>query len=204
MEVLDYVVSSIAVTFLPQREGPQSLSGEAFSQFMNRPIPNRSPDGSLVVTSNRDQIEVILSPGKVDVRDLSGDPDRAKLKLPTVLIRMWEQLQQTEVLSYGINFIVQVEMQDPQNWMGETFLRPDLNEKLAVQPRSDAVHLSFDEADTTRLIRLQVPDASHILVNSNDSRAITVIPDVQELQDNLETQRNKLETLLTNLGIVAE
>lgn len=71
IEALEFVASTVAVVYAPHFQPNSPVSGQALAQFLNRPTANTAPDGSLVITSHRDQLEVLLTGPKVDVRDVS-------------------------------------------------------------------------------------------------------------------------------------
>ena len=200
-ESLDFIASTIAVLFEPTDLGPLPIDRRTLAEFMHMPNPSQSTDGSLVITSNRDQLEVGLYPGKVDVRDFSGTPNRDKPNVPSVLHGIWPILGAKNARSYGVNFVISVTQEDPVAWLAKTFLNERVGSIFPKPLRSDTVHVSFDQRDITTTVRFQaIPDGT-IMTNFNASQDISELPDEEYLLNGIKDQNIVILELLRNLGL---
>ena len=199
-ETLDYVASTVAVIFEPQPQASLSLNGEALARVMHLPTPNYAPDGSLVINSRRDQVEVALSPNKVDVRDVGLGTDNNE-KIPRILHGVWALLRPEGLRSFGINFVVSVPRENPGGWIAQTFLSQRLWEIIQLPYNSDAVRISYQRPDKRITIRFESGPDSTVIINFNASQEITDLPEREILEKDIAAQRAVLVSLLEALEI---
>ena len=203
-ESLEYIVSTVAVLFDNPAEGQFTLSREDVAQVIRIPTLSYPPDGSVVVQSHRDQVEVALVPGKVDVRDVSGYSDETPAKLSRILHGIWPLLRAGRAKSFGINFVASWESQDPKAWIGNRFLHPGLKGNLGEELSSDTVHLSFTRMAKAITIRFQAVGGSTLLSNFNASEDLMELPSPERVEEDMKSQRNLLVNLFDDLGIARQ
>ena len=160
-------------------------------------------DGSLVIGSNRDQMEVSLSPVKMDVRDVSGHADRISTTIPQALKGAFSKLSPTGVRSYGINFILESDVEGEgraDTWIGQHFLSENLADDIGPGLSSDSIALSFTQGLKTHTIRLNVVGNNKVVINTNVSQQTGVLPSSDELATEMDEQYSNLMELLKEIG----
>ena len=160
-------------------------------------------DGSLVIGSNRDQMEVSLSSVKIDVRDVSGRADRISTSVPQALQSVFSKLSPTGVRSYGINFILESDIDGEERadiWVGQHFLSESLAEDIGPGFSSDSIALSFTRGLKTHTIRLNVVGNNKIVINTNVSVQTVVLPGSDALATEMDEQYCSLMELLKKIG----
>ena len=183
---------------------PERLTGDTFREIMSGVLNvGQTVDGSVAITSTRDQMEVRLSPSKVDVRDLSGQPKRVPKEIPRVITKVWDLLQDPVMKSYGINFVLEVPMAEPKVWLGDRFLATSLKSELD-DLSSDQISISFEQKIKTQTIRFQAVRDSRININSNASQTAESLPALEQLQDELAAQYEALIALLDKFGVKSQ
>ena len=199
---LDLVVSTVAVIFESPLQPPASISSQDVGEFLRLPSLGYSPDGSLAINSHRDQIEVLLSANKLDVRNVSGEHDKGVERVPAAVHGMCELFSTSAPKSFGVNFIVSVEQSEPRSWMAETFLRGDLASVLEDSPGSDMLSFVYVRGVKTITVRFDVRPGFGINVNYNASEEISALPGREELGSDLDAQKANLDDLLRALGLL--
>ena len=203
MGPIELLTTTIAVVFDPAPPPDIQLS-EAFRRFMRVPLNiSQGLDGSLMVVSNRDQIEVSLSPNKADVRDVSGIVERAQTTVPKVLAGVSEILSSSKTRSYGINFLFECNLdgdEDADAWLGRIFVDDRIVEVLGTSPSSDSIMISYGNGSKVQTIRLRVGDQRRIVANSNASEEIDTLPDNEKLEREIISQYHYLTELLRKVG----
>jgi len=155
----------------------------------------------VAITSARDQIEVHLASNKVDVRDLSGELDQAQSKVPRILNEFLAVLSSPPVTSYGVNFILDIRIQEPDQWLANHLLDPTLSGKLGTQLSSQLVVLIFNQPPKIWTVRFESRDSSRININLNASEGVRVLPGLERLAEDMVTQLEAVHKLLTRLGL---
>jgi hypothetical protein len=202
-ESVELVVSTAAAVFEPPLQPSGPLSGQAMAKFLHMPSPGYSPDGSLAINSHRDQIEVFLLPSKIDVRNVSGNFEKGYEKVPEVLHGMCELLGADPPKSIGINFVVSVPKDDPEDWIGRRFLNEYLSSTLKVSPASDAISFNYERGNKVITVRFEARPESAITVNFNASEQVTTLPGQAELAVDAWDQWGIFSELLKALDVLS-
>jgi hypothetical protein len=198
---IELILSTIAVLFQPISV-QTSVSEQKVSAILRRPFGiGATAEGAVAITSTRDQIEVHLASNKVDVRDLSGELDQAQSKVPRILNEFLAFLSSPPVTSYGINFLLDIPMQQPDQWLANHLIAPALSGELETQLSSRLVVLAFSHPPKVWTVRFESRDDSRINVNLNASEAVSVLPGLEPLAQDMVTQLGALRKLLTRLGL---
>ena len=201
VQSLEFVASTVAVVYNPQFEPKSPVSAQAIGQFLQRPTVNLSPDGSVVITSHRDQVEVVLSANKVDFRDVSGRDERVYEKIPGVLHELCLLLSDDPPKSFGINFIVSVPKENPSAWIAQKFLTKDLNSFIQAPLESDTVSVIYKQSDKRVTVRFEPSPESTVIVNFNASEEVTKLPGQEEMATDIKFQQRALLDFLAALEI---
>ena len=187
------MVVTIAVLFEPLSSAP-SLRENDLTDILKRPIGiGQTPDGMIIVSSNRDQAEIVLALNKIDVRDLSGDIAIAKTRIPQRLSAFLQLISPSSLTSFGLNFVTEIPVADAQKVVADSFLDPDLIGRAESEVRSDSVSLSFRHASEKEwTLRFGTRGNEAVTVNFNASEAAVSLPEDDELGRQLETQYEQL------------
>ena len=197
----EFVTSTVAVLFMPQFQPKSPVSAQALGEVLHRPTANMAPDGSVVITSHRDQVEVVLSGPKVDVRDVSGSADKTHEKIPSVLHGICRLLSDEAPRSFGINFVVSVPNENPSAWIGQKFLNKELNSIIQTPLESNIVSVIYNQSNKRATVRFEPGPESTVVVNFNASQEITKVPGEEEIATDIKSQRTALLDLLEALEI---
>lgn len=108
-------------------------------------------------------------------------------------------LSNPPILSYGLNFIVEVARENPDQWIGSKLLNPALAEDIDPPISSSLTVLKFNRQPKTLAVRFESrPDSIH--VNMNVSEQTDTLPDHDQLGKELGEQFQALADLINRLG----
>lgn len=194
------VVSTIAVIVEPSADFNPNLSQDQITSVLSRPITvGQTADGQVSINSSRDQMDVHLLGNKLDVREGSGEIARAQTKIPTVLYGFLDMLSNPPITSYGVNFIVEVARDNPDQWIGSKFLNPALIKDIEPTISCSLTVLKFNREEKTLVVRFESrPDS--ISINFNASEQTNTLPDPDQLGKELGKQFQGLADLINRLG----
>ena len=198
----DLLVSAVAVVYDPV-PAPDDLSIDTFRDFLRPPLNLYPPTDSLRVASSRDQMEVLLSPVRVEVRDLSGDIEKSRAKVAEVLTGVVGILPEPRFRSYEIDLFLESyagEDEDVEAWLGQRFLRESLQEDLGVGVSCDNVTVTYEREDWTQTIELEAVTGSRVIIRFYSRQDITDLPDRDDLQVDVQAQHEYLSALLQKVG----
>lgn len=202
LDSIELVLSTIAVIFKPPLlQG--DISAEQVGAILKRPITVASGPNLTTFSSMRDQIDVLLLPNKLDVRELSGDVKLAKSALPRILVEFMGILSNPAITSYGINFIVEVKLEDPRRWLGSSFVSPSMIETLGQPIQLPMLSLQLDHPPKAWLVRFEVLPNNVLTVNFNASESPDVLPSEDVLATNVKEQYAAFIGFLRQIGIGA-
>ena len=201
IEELEFVASTVAVVYAPHFQPKSPVSGQALSQFLNRPTANTAPDGSLVITSHRDQLEVLLTGPKVDVRDVSGTYENTHERIPSVVRGICRLVTDDSPISFGINFVILVPKQNPRGWIADRFLDRNLASTIDTPVESAGISLTYDQLGKRITVRFEPTPESSVMVNFNASEEITTLPEQERLATDIKALRASLLQFLDTLDI---
>lgn len=194
---IDIMMSTIAVITAPPAQ-PRSMDQKDLQKVLTRPLAiGQSPEG-LLVSSQRDQIEVIAGGNKVNVRDLSGQPRFFESKIPPIL-RFF--LGSSQINSYGVNFIVVVPRVEPLQWMRDNILSSQISERTQKTLIGGAGTLKIAFEHKTWNIKLEPGEGDTINVDFNASEETQQLPDDARLCQELQEQFDALLQFLNDLRL---
>ena len=191
------IMSTIAVMTAPPAQ-PRSINQKDLQQVLARPLAiGQSPEGVLV-SSQRDQIEVIVGGNKINVRDFSGEPRFSESKIPSIL-RFF--LGPSQINSYGVNFLITVPRVEPLQWIRDNILSPQISERTqkTLIGGSGTLKIAFEHK--TWNIKLEPGEVDTINVDFNASEETQQLPDDARLCQELQEQFDDLLRFLNDLGL---
>lgn len=186
---IDLILSSVAALFeptAPQRSVP--LTDADLRTILRRPMNISQGSEGFMISSSRDQIEVQVGPNKIDVRELSGEIDNGKSKIPRIINGLGGLLQLSKIQTYGINFIVEVAVERPHEWIGDNLLNKELAARFGTSTSSNLITLVLDHPpaasdplNSTWTVRFEARPGGRLNVNFNASRHIDKLPEDGQL-----------------------
>ena len=202
MNDIENLMSTIAVVF-PHLVSIE-LDEEMLTVPLNSPINvSQLPDGGTLISGARSQMEVVLHPNKVNVRELSGDLRLGAEKIPEVVHSFLDFLKVESPSSFGINFLMEVSSDDPAEWIGGTFLAQSLAGTLkpASQLRSNQLDIVLDRPPKVWTIRFQAWRNSKIRIVFNASQELegNLLHPSESLAGQILDQGQQLTELLSGL-----
>ena len=203
MSPAELLVSTIAVVHDAATPQTNPFSEEKLRGLVRPPLNVLPTMDSFRVVSNRDQIELVLSSVRSEVRDFSGDVDKASSRISEVLTGVMGLLAEPVVRSYGVNFLLESryeETEDVAAWLGQHFLRDDLKGELGTPVSCDAITFSYDREGKSHTIDIEITGDSTLTINSNASEHTEALPNKSKLEVELKSQHDYLFDLLRKVG----
>lgn len=195
-----YMMASTIAAATKEPAQPVPIDPKAMEAILARPIAvGASPDG-LLFSSQRDQIEAILSGNRIDVRDVSGKLTFEESKIPKVLVSLLELLK-LETVSYGINFLITLPREKPASWIKDNVLARQIEKKTGKKLVGGAAVLRVTAQPKIWNIKLEPSEEQTIQVNFNASEQVGQLPDQKRLREELQEQLDAFLTFLTSLGL---
>lgn len=199
IDKIDVTISTIAVLTEPSQQA-LAFDQKELEQVLTRPLSVVQSPVSLVVTSQRDQLEAVLSGNKINIRDLSGRTDFLPSKIPTVL-NFFIQKSGLQVISYGVNFIITVPCVQPAQWIAKNLISSRVLEKTGKTPIGRMCVVSVMSGHKTWNIKLEPIDDSMLNVDFNASEETQQLPDVNTMLDEMQEQFDGLLEFLNHLEL---
>lgn len=199
VEKIDVTMSTIAVLAVTP-EQPMSISQKELEDVLRRPVSVVQSPAALVVSSQRDQIEAILSGNKTNIRDLSGRKDFSESKVPTILHFFIQRLP-SRITSYGLNFVMSVPCAKPARWISDNILSPQITEKTGKTLVGGAGTLKLEVGSKTWNVKFDPGDNEVISVDFNASEQTEELPEPNRLREELQEQFDELLEFLDSLEL---
>jgi len=192
------VTSTIAVTH--EIPADKNVNIKDLEQFLSPPLTvGVTPEGTMI-SSQRDQIEIVTSNVKTNVRDLSGKTDFVASKGGGILNWFVTNFE-LKINSYGINFILRVSCSTPRQWITENILSSRISERTGNKLTGGAALISLDASPKTWNIKFEPINDDKLAVDFNASEKTVTLPAADILCSELKTQWELLAKLLGNLGL---
>lgn len=192
------VMSTIAIT----HEVPKAknVNPKELEQILDPPITiGVGPEGS-IFGSQREQIEIIATNTKTNVRDLSGKKDFAGSKVGVILNHFVTKFG-LKVNSYGVNFILSVSCPTPGQWIMNNILSSSISEKTSRKLVSGAAAISLEAERKTWNMRFEPVDDNKLAVDFNASEKTAELSEADALIGELKVQWELLLKFLGDLGL---
>lgn len=192
------VMSTIAVTHeVPE---PKNVNVKDFEQFLGPAITVGGSVAGTVISSQREQIEIIIANNVTNVRDLSGRKDFSASKVGMIL-EFFVGNYGLKINSYGVNFILRVPCLEAQKWIRENILSSRISEKTGKELVGGVGTMSVKSGRKTWNIKFESTEDKKIAVDFNASQKINKLPNADVLRDELKKQWNSLVKFLSDLGL---
>lgn len=182
---IDISMATIAIiTALPQQSG---INQQELEQILTPPLTiGQSPEG-LLVSSQKDQIQVIAGGTKTNVRDLSGHKGFSRSKIPTILSFFVTRFE-LQVTSYGVNFIINVPCIEPEKWVCDNILSSQVSQKTGETLIGGSATIKVASGQKIWNIKFEPKGDKVINVDFNASEDAQQLPGQKRLREELQEQ----------------
>ena len=195
----DISQSTIAVVIQPPVSPPNFEESDLRSLLRPPYSIGQASAGESILSSARDQVEVIFTPSKINVRDLSGKDNFDDSRVPEIL-HLFVYKYGTLIRSFGINFVILIENPDPQRWIRKVLLNPSLEAKSGFSLLGGQARVSLQSGPKTWNIGFQQIQEENVLeLNFNSSEMASELSPIVELQRSMNDQLDKLRELMRKL-----
>lgn len=195
-----YLVMS-TVALLHEIPELKNINIKDFEKFLSPPISAVaiSPVGTLI-SSQRDQTEILIANNKTDFRDLSGRKDFSSSNIGKIVEYFVSEFQ-LKVDTYGINFILKVPHSEPLKWVMENILSSEISNKTGKKLVGGKGTISLKSGSKIWNIEFEATEDNKIGVNFNATEKWDKVPSDDALRDELNKQWNSLVKLFGDLGL---
>ncbi len=193
------VMSTVAI--LHEIPEPKNINIKDLEKLLSPPITAvaSSPVGTLI-SSQRDQIEILIANNKTDFRDLSGRKDFSSSNIGKMVEYFVSEFQ-LKVNTYGINFILRVPHSEPRKWITENILSPEISSKTGKKLVGGKGTVSLKSGRKTWNIEFDATEDNRIGVNFNATEKGDKVPSTEALRNELNKQWNLLVKLFSDIGL---
>ena len=198
LKKIDISMTTIAIiTALPQQS---AISQQELEQILTPPlIIGQSPEGMLI-SSQKNQIQVIVGGIKTNVRDLSDRKTFSKSKIPAILDFFVKRFT-LQVTSYGINFVINVPCIEPAKWIGDNILSTQVSQKTGETLIGGTATIKIASGQKTWNIKFEPKGDKVINVDFNASEDTQQLPNQKRLREELHEQFHALLKFLDKLEL---
>ncbi len=192
------VMTTIAITHeVPE---PKNINVKDFEQLISPPITVANSPAGMLISSQREQIEVLIANTKTDFRDLSGRKDFSSSKIGEV-VKYFTSKFGLKTNTYGVNFVLRVPYSEPEKWIVENVLSSRILEKTGKVLVGGAGTVSLKSGSKTWNVGFGKTDDNKIGVNFNASEKRVKLPGSVALGNELKKQWDLLVEFLSALGL---
>ena len=193
-------MSNIAVlTEIPDQ--PVSIDQNTFGHMLTPPLNiGQTIGGQLVISSPRDQLEVVLVGNRIEVRDLSGKTEFSERKIPK-LVGDLLQFITAPVKGYGINFHLTIKHDNAAQWLVDLIFSHEIKERTGKSLVGGSATLRMEHKSKMWQITLQPRSVSELQVDFNAHENTQQLPQEEHLQGEMAEQFDALLETLTDLGL---
>lgn len=192
-------MSTIALLSLPSQQ-PTNINQKDLEGVLTSPLLIGQSGPTLIISSQRDQIEVLSAGNMLNVRDLSGRSEFSESKVPAVL-DFFFRLSTPRISSYGVNFIITVPRSEPGQWIRDNILAAQISVKTQKTLLGGSAMLKIAADPKTWNIKLEPKEDNKISVDFNASEDTQGLPDPERLRQEMGEQFESMLRFLTELGL---
>lgn len=179
----------------------KNVNAKEFESILNPPLTIGESLAGTMISSQRDQIEVIVAATKTNVRDLSGGKSFASSNVGKVM-EFFKNYFNLNINSYGINYNLRVPCPDSKKWIIANILSPVISETTGKVLVGGAGAVSLEAGAKTWNIKFEPTDDNKINIDFNASEITHVLPDANSLREELQEQWDLLVEFLQGLNLV--
>ena len=193
------VMSTVAI--LHEIPEPKNINIKDFEKLLSPPINAvASLPVGMLISSQRDQVEILIANNKTDFRDLSGKKDFSSGKIVELVEYFVSELQ-LKINTYGINFILKVNRSRSDRWIVENILCSEISKKTGKKLLGGKGTISMKSGRKTWNIEFEASEVDKIGVNFNATEKGDKVPSDGALTTEIKRQWNSLVKLLGDLNL---
>lgn len=195
-----YLVMS-TVALLHEIPEPRKIDIKSFEKLLSPPV-NVVPiiTGNTVINSQRDQIEILVSDGKTDIRELSGKTNFNSSKIGE-LIEYFIKEFNLIINTYGINFIIKIPNSNPKKWIVDNILSAKLAKKTGKKLIGGKCTISLKSGVKIWNIGFDA-DGKNVQLNFNASEKTDKTITSKKITDEINKQWGLLSEYLIEIGLL--
>ena len=195
---VDLSMATIAIVTAPPEQS--GINQQELEQILTPPLMiGQSPEG-LLVSSQKDQIQVITGGIKTNVRDLSGRRTFSRNKIPAILHFFIDRLK-LKVTSYGVNFIINVPCIESIKWIGDNIISNQVSQKTGKTLIGGMATVKMASGQKTWNIKFEPSSGKMVQVDFNASEETQQLPNQPRLREELQEQYHALLGILDALEL---
>ena len=192
------VMSTIAILTAPPQQS--AISQQEVEQILTPPLTIGQTSEGLLVSSQKDQIQVIAGGNRTNVRDLSGRKTFSRNKIPSILHFFVDRFK-LQLTSYGVNFIINVPCIEPVKWIGDNIISSQVSQKTKKTLIGGTATVKIAAGQKTWNIKFEPSGDKMIEVNFNASEETQQLPNQLRLREELQEQYHALLGFLDALEL---
>ena len=191
-------MTTIAILAAPPQQS--NINQQEFEQILTPPLTiGQAPEG-LLVSSQKDQIQVLAGGTKTNVRDLSGRKTFSRNKIPSILHFFVDRFK-LQVTSYGVNFIIKMPCIEPGKWIVDNILSTQVFQKTGKTLIEGAAAIKIASEQKTWNIKFEPKGDKVMNVDFNASADTQQLPNQKRLREELQEQFQALVEFLDALEL---
>lgn len=179
----------------------QVVNTKAFENLLCPPITVANSMAGMLISSQRDQIEILIANNKTDIRDLSGRKNFSSSKICKVVEYFISNFK-LKITSYGVNFLLRVPHPEPGKWIVENVLSSGILEKTGKALVSGSGIVSLKSGRKTWNVGFESIDGNKIGINFNANEIKGELPGEVAIRKELKKQWDLLVKFLGDLGLL--
>ena len=204
LQDLDIVMTNIVILIGPREQEAAPLNQERLNQILHPPLSiGQTIDGGLVISSPRDQIEVILVQNQLNVRDISGKTPSERPLTSKVVSELFLSIN-SPITAYGLNYELTFKSANgvtPSNWIASTFGNvKNIQKHTNLQVDYRAVTLQVHHESKLWNLSIGAASEERIRVELNAHASTSAFPSEKELVQEFADEYKKLLPFVESLN----
>ncbi|MBA7667343.1 hypothetical protein ES703_75430 [subsurface metagenome] len=195
---IDLSMTTIAILTAPPQQ--TAIDQKELEQILTPPLTIGQSSQGLLVSSQKDQIQVLAGGIKTNVRDLRGRRRFSTSKIPAILSYFIKRFN-LQVTSYGVNFVINLPCVEPAKWIGDNILSTQISQKTGQVLLGGIVTVKMEAGQKTWNIKFEPSSDKMINVDFNASEDTTQLPNQKRLREELQEQFDALLGFLNKLEL---
>ena len=192
-------MATIAVLTAPSQL--LSISQQELEQHLTPPLTIGQSQEGLLVSSQKDQIQVLAGGIKLNVRDLSGRKTFTRSKIPKIL-HYFIKTFGLQVNSYGVNFVINLPCEQSDKWISDNILSTQVFKKTGKKLVGGAATVKLVSEQKIWNVKFETYSDKKIKVDFNASQNIQQLPNEKTLKIELQEQFNDLLKFLGSMELL--
>ncbi len=196
---IEVVTSAVAILGVPSPESV-ALEQKEIEEILAPPLTAGQSGSAFMISSPRDQIEVVFAGKTLAVRDLSGHSEFSQSKVPAVL-DFFVRRAAPRVSSYRVDFTIVVRRPEAEQWVRDNIFANQVSVKTQKKLLGGSAMLRISADPKTWNVSLQPKDDNKIIVEFGATEDTQEVPGQVDLRKQIGEQFESMLRFLTGLGL---